>query len=193
MGVILNNIYFMDEGLKQIGERLKGLRDVLNLSAEDVANTCGIPVDRYNGMEKGEGIKASDLHKIAKEYNFSLDALMFGEEGYMSSYFLTRFNKGMTVERRKAYKYQSLGAGFKNRKMEPFMVTVEPIPADTPLTKNSHPGQEFDIVHEGRMELTIGDKILILETGDSIYFDSSQPHCMRALDGKTLRFLAVAI
>jgi hypothetical protein len=39
LGVILNNIYFMDEGLKQIGERLKGLRDVLNLSAEDVANT----------------------------------------------------------------------------------------------------------------------------------------------------------
>ena len=32
----------MDEQLKQIGERLRGLRDVLDVSAEEMANICGI-------------------------------------------------------------------------------------------------------------------------------------------------------
>jgi DNA-binding protein len=52
-------------------------------------------------------------------------------------------------------------------------------------------GQEFDMVWEGRLELTIGGKKLILEPGDSIYFDANQPHGMRALDGKAVRFLAI--
>ena len=43
----------------------------------------------------------------------------------------------------------------------------------------------------GRMELTIGSKVLTLDKGDSIIFDSTQPHCMRALDGKTVTFLAI--
>ncbi len=33
----------------------------------------------------------------------------------MSSYFVTRAGKGTSIERTKAYKYQSLAAGFMNR------------------------------------------------------------------------------
>ena len=44
----------MDEQLKQIGERLRGLRDVLDLTAEEVAETCGIDVDVYEKIERGE-------------------------------------------------------------------------------------------------------------------------------------------
>ena len=109
----------------------------------------------------------------------------------MSSYFLTRRGKGLSVERRKAYKYQSLASGFRGRKADPFIVKVDPKPDDTFLQKNSHPGQEFDMVLGGRMELTIGNKVLTLDKGDSIIFDSTQPHCMRALDGKTVTFLAI--
>ena len=61
------------------------------------------------------------------------------------------------------------------------------------MEKNSHDGQEFNIVIEGSLELTIGKKVLVLNEGDSIYFDASQPHCMRALDGKPVRFLAVIV
>ena len=109
----------------------------------------------------------------------------------MCSYFLTRSGTGMSVERQKAYKYQSLAGGFRGRKADPFIVIVEPKPADVPLETNTHMGQEFDMVWEGRLELTIGGKKLILEPGDSIYFDANQPHGMRALDGKAVRFLAI--
>ena len=36
----------MDEQIKQIGERLRGLRDVLDISVEEIAALCGITVDR---------------------------------------------------------------------------------------------------------------------------------------------------
>ena len=44
----------MDEQLKQIGERLKGLRDVLDLTAQEVADTVGISLEKYEKIEAGE-------------------------------------------------------------------------------------------------------------------------------------------
>ena len=44
----------MEEAIKLIGERLRGLRDALDLPAEDVANLCGISTDEYLKMEQGE-------------------------------------------------------------------------------------------------------------------------------------------
>ena len=182
----------MDEQLKQIGERLSGLRDVLDISEEQVAQLCGISVEQYKRMERGESeLSVANLQKISKEYGVSLDVLMFGEEPKMSTYFLTRKGQGMSVERRKAYLYESLASGFRGRKADPFIVTVEPKPADAPQEMNSHAGQEFNMVLEGEMELTIGQKKLTLHEGDSIYFDATQPHGMRTLSDKHVRFLAI--
>ena len=47
------------------------------------------------------------------------------------------------------------------------------------------------MVTEGCLELTIGKKVLVLNEGDSIYFDATQPHCMRALNGQPVKFLAI--
>ena len=182
----------MDEQIKQIGERLRGLRDVLDISLEEMASLCDISVDKYRQMESGESeLSVANLQKIAKKYGVSLDVLMFGEEPKMSSYFLTRKGQGKSVERRRAYNYESLASGFRGRKADPFIVTVEPKSADTPKEMNSHSGQEFNMVLEGKMELTIGTKSLILEAGDSIYFDATHPHGMRALNEKPVRFLAI--
>ena len=182
----------MDEQLKQIGERLRGLREVLDIPVEDVAALCGITVNHYEKMESGESeLSVANLQKIAKKYGVSLDVLMFGEEPKMNAYFLTRKGQGKSVERRKAYQYESLASGFRGRKADPFIVTVEPKPAHTPEEMNSHPGQEFNMVLEGTMELTIGSKSLILNEGDSIYFDATHPHGMRTLNEKPVRFLAI--
>ena len=44
----------MDEAIKQIGQRLKGLREVLDIPAEEVAELCGITLDHYLKIEAGE-------------------------------------------------------------------------------------------------------------------------------------------
>ena len=142
----------MSDQIKQIAERLQGLRDVLELTPDEVAKSCQLSVEEYLGMESGEkDISVSALQKIARKYGIALDVLMFGEEPKMSCYFLTRCGSGVSVERTKAYKYQSLASGFRGRKADPFIVTVEPKPENTPIHFNSHEGQEFNLVIEGRM------------------------------------------
>ena len=184
--------WIMEEAIKQIGERLKGLREALDISVQEMAETCGISEEKYLKMETGESeLSVSKLYKVSRKYDISLDILMFGEEPHMSSYFLTRRGKGMSVERRYAYKYQSLASGFSGRRADPFLVTVEPKPEDVPVNMDVHPGQEFNMVWEGRMDLRLGDKRFVLEPGDCIYFDANQPHCMRALDNVPMRFLAI--
>ena len=79
----------MNDQIKQIAERLRGLRDVLELTSEDIARDCDISAEEYQLAETGQyDISVSMLQKIARTYNIALDALMFGEEPKMSSYFV---------------------------------------------------------------------------------------------------------
>ena len=81
----------MHNAIQQIGERLRGLRDVLDIKAEDVAQLCDLDIDTYLKMEDGEGeLSISSLQKISKKYGIALDVLLFGEEPHLSHYLLTR-------------------------------------------------------------------------------------------------------
>ena len=183
----------MNENAKMIAERLKGLREIMDVSVEEAADKCGIPPKDYIEYEKGEkDIPVSVLHSMAHAYDFELTALLTGEEPLMSSYCVTRKGRGIAVDRRKSYKYQSLAGNFKGRKAEPFIVTVEPKEKEE-LALHGHNGQEFNYILEGRLMLIIDKKELILEPGDSIYFDSSKPHGMKALDGKNAVFFAAIL
>lgn len=184
----------MNEQIKQIAERLVGLRDVLEISAEEMAGSCNLTTEEYLRLETGTvDISVSILHSIAQAYGIEMTTLMFGDEPKMSSYFVTRKGKGVAVERTKAYKYQSLAAGFSKRKADPFMVTVHPKPEGEPIYLNSHVGQEYNYVISGRLLIQINGKDLILEEGDSIYFNSELPHGMKALDNRDVSFLAVIL
>lgn len=66
-------------------------------------------------------------------------------------------------------------------------------PDDEPLHENSHPGQEFNYVLEGKLLIRVNGKDNILEEGDSIYFNSVYMHGMKALDGKKAKFLAIIL
>ena len=96
----------MNEQIRQIGERVRGLRDALDLSIEQMAANSGLDTEQYRKIEEGEtDIAVSTLQQIARRFNIPLDVLMFGEEPKMSAYFLTRKGTGISVERTKAYKY----------------------------------------------------------------------------------------
>ncbi|MDR3267717.1 MAG: XRE family transcriptional regulator [Tannerella sp.] len=184
----------MNEQIKQIAERLAGLRDALEIRVEDMAKTCNVSTEEYLRLESGTvDISVSLLHTIAQTYGIELTVLMFGDEPKMNAYFVTRKGKGVAVERTKAYKYQSLAAGFTKRKADPFMVTVHPKPEDEPIYLNTHAGQEYNYVISGRLLLRINGKDLVLEEGDSIYFNSELPHGMKALDGNKVCFLAIIL
>lgn len=184
----------MTTDIKQIGERIKGLRDAIDLSPDEMAHRLEVDTDDYLQFETGEkDISVSFLQRIEREFNVDMGTLMFGTEPRMNAYFITRKDKGVSMERVSAYKYQSLTSGFNNNVAEIFVVTVEPKPMDTDFYQNIHAGQEFNMVLEGSMMLHINGKDMVLEEGDSIYFDSSLPHGMKALGNKPVKFLAVIL
>ncbi|MDR1762464.1 MAG: cupin domain-containing protein [Dysgonamonadaceae bacterium] len=180
----------MNEQIKQIAERLRGLRDSLELSVGEMAEMCDRSPDEITLYESGDtDIPMSFLFEVAQSFNIDTSTLISGDEPRMKSYFLTRCGKGVSVERNRAYKYQALASGYILPQSEPFEVTVEP--SGKEITLNTHSGEEFNYVLEGRLLFHINGKDLTLEPGDSIYFDSSNPHGMKALDDKPVRFLAI--
>lgn len=184
----------MEESIEQIGERLRGLREVLNISQEEIAELCGISLEHYQKIEAGEADPGVyRLTKIAKRYGINLDVLIFGEEPRMSSYFVTRKGKGLSVDRHNDYAYQSLANGFRGRKVDPYFVTVDPLPDNKKHSMDSHDGQEFDVIISGSLELTIGEKVITLHEGDTVYFNANVAHCMNAIGGKPCQFISVLV
>jgi len=70
---------------------------------------------------------------------------------------------------------------------------VPPAGAETPFLPNVHAGHEYHYCLEGAFDMLIGDTRLVVNTGDSVYFDSGQPHAMKGRDGKPAKILVIVI
>lgn len=179
------------ESIQQVAARLRGLRDALDMTQAEIANACGIDTDTYARYESGEvDIPISFIQKLAESLNLQVPEILFGSSPKMQSYYVTRAGKGAKVERSKAYSYQSLAEGFADRLIHPYLVTIDPA-HNAHRKPNSHDGQEFNYVIDGRVEYHIGKKVLVLEAGDSIIFNAALPHFMLALDDKPAQFITV--
>jgi quercetin dioxygenase-like cupin family protein len=184
----------MTEQIKQIADRIKGLREISGISAESLSKELGINIKKYLEYESGAlDIPVSFLYKIAQKHDIELSALLSGDNPKLRVYCIVRKGKGLSVDRQKHYKYESLANNFVDKKVEPFMVTVDPEPDGTTPNFNSHPGQEFNFVIEGTLKIIIDNHEIILNEGDSVYFDSSYNHSMKALNNKPARFLAIIL
>ena len=51
----------------------------------------------------------------------------------------------------------------------------------------------MDYILSGKLMVNINGNIDVLEPGDTIYYDSSQPHGMIAVGGEQCAFLAVVL
>ena len=181
----------MKDQIKLIAERIREMRSISDETIAEAAAACGIAEDEYAVYETGDNdIPVGALHSIAQHYRVELTTLLTGEEPHLHSIAVTRGGKGVEVNRRVPYEYQSLAYGFADRKAEPFFVSVDPKTADSEPELNTHPGQEFNYVISGRIKLFFNGREYILEEGDSAYYDSKKPHGMQALGGRA-EFLSV--
>lgn len=181
----------MTDEIKAIGDRIRGLRDTFNVTAARLASECGISEKELSSYEKGESdIPVGALYSIAKRFRVELTTLLTGDEPHLRNYCLTRRDSGVTVNRRLDYQYKSLAYTFAGRKAEPFLVTVEPKGDAEEVHVNTHNGQEFNYVLSGKLLVRLDGNDLVLGEGDSLFYDSTIPHGMKALDGASARFLA---
>ncbi len=184
----------MSEQVAQIASRVRALREIEDMTAEEVAKRMGIPLGEYEACERGEvDIPISFLTRAAQVFGVEVHELLTGSTPKLRRYFLCRSGNGEEVKRmNRDYRYHSLAYNFKDKAIEPFQVTIQPDDPDAETDLNAHPGQEFDYILSGIMRLIIGHKELLLYAGDSIYFDSTLPHGMKAIGGP-VTFLAIVI
>jgi quercetin dioxygenase-like cupin family protein/DNA-binding XRE family transcriptional regulator len=184
----------MTEQIKQIAERIKEIREIFGISAETLAARLGLPKDDYIKYEKGDtDIPVGIIFEIAEFFNVELSVMLGGDNPKLHVYGVVRNGKGLKLDRRKQYRYESLAYNFIHKKAEPFMVIIDPGPEGASLEFNSHPGQEFNHVIKGTMMTIIDGHEIILNEGDSIYFDSGCKHAMKALNNEQVKVLAIVL
>jgi transcriptional regulator with XRE-family HTH domain len=180
----------MSELNRDIGQRVKGIRLLNELSTEEFAQRIGTTPDLLSLYENGSAdIPVSFLHDIAHHFKISMTELLKGENAKLSVFSVVRKGKGVGISRRKEYDYQSLAYNFADRTIDPFFITIAP-KADNELPSMvCHAGQEFHYVLNGSVRVRIAKHETILHEGDSIYFDSTYPHSIEALDNKEAQMI----
>ena len=180
----------MKEQFRQLGLRIREMREISGLDTAEVAKDLGISAEIYeNYEESGENIPISVLYDLSVKFGVDMTELLTGQTPRLDDFYLVRKGTGTNTERFPGYNFQSLAHRFMNKMMEPLLVRVDPTDTDPELVV--HKGQEFNMVLEGRVMVIFDDKRMILEPGDSIYFNSAHPHGQKAMDNKSATFLTV--
>jgi len=182
----------MTEQLADIGRRLSALRNIAGISPETFCEKTGVTKTELSEYESGnKDFSFSFLYNAARVLGVDVIDLLSGDSPRLSDWCVVRKGEGYDIDRREAYHYSHLAFTFRDKKAEPFLVTVEPM--DEKPAPHAHEGQEFNWMVEGRMRFFISDFTFDLAPGDSVYFNASIPHGMHALDDSHAQFIAVVI
>lgn len=175
--------------------KMKEIRESRGFTLEELSQKSGVDADYLRQMEAGEILlPLGQLIKLSKALSLKMsDVISTGTESFTivragERQSVTRL--GATKQAKRGYEYESLAPGKKDRLIEPFIVTLHPSDDDE---KSSHDGQEFIFVLDGEMEAFVDDYSAVLKPGDSIYYDSTSIHLVRAYGDKPARILAIII
>ena len=183
--------------IKAIAQRIKCIREDLEISIQKMCELCDMSENEYMALEMGEiDFTFSFLNRCATIFGVDIAEILTGDNiSYLHSYAVERKGNGLPVDRRKDFKYLHMASRFYNKKIDPLYVEVpfDKDALDKPIKTNTHEGQEFDYVLEGELKYQIHNKIVYLKEGDSIMFDSSSPHGMVATTENGCKFLAIVV
>ena len=182
--------------LMDVAARIHELREISGYSQEQMAQYTNVSLTDYIAYESARAdMPFTFIHKCALTFNVGITDLMQGRSARLSSYTVTRRGKGQTTAKEKGIEIKNMAPFFRDKIAEPYWVTYayDPAQQNQPIHTTSHNGQEFDLVLSGKLKVRVGDNEEVLSEGDSIYYDSSTPHGMIAMDGADCTFLAMIL
>jgi transcriptional regulator with XRE-family HTH domain len=184
----------------RIGSKIRGLRQQKRLTLQELSELTTLSKPLLSQIENEQVIPPlATLLKVAKGLKVDIH-FFFQDEGYRQKYMLTRredISADEKVPRLSAnssarpYVYHSLAQGLRHKHMEPFLVEFERKEWDDSLFFKHDGDEEFIYVTEGELELHYNSEVLHLRSGDSIYYDSSQPHGWVAVGSDHAKAVAV--
>ena len=192
----MEQITALDYKMREMAGRIRALRELEGLSADEMAQKTDVTVAEYEKCESGKGdLTFAFIYRCALALGVNVTDIIEGHSPTLSSYTLTRAGKGQKISQAHGMEYFNLAYAFQNRIAEPLyvhsMFDEEAQHRDIELT--THAGQECDLVIDGNLMVQVGEHREILGPGDSIYFDSDTPHGMIAVNGKDCTFYAIVL
>ena len=186
----------LDFKLGEIAGRIRELREIEGLTAADMAKKTAVSEEEYLACENGRSdLNFAFIYRCALAFGVDVTDIIEGQSPNLKSYTVTRRGEGQRIEKAHGMTYYNLAASFKNRIAEPLYVksvfSEEAQHRDIELT--THTGQECDLIIEGKLKVQVGEHKEVLGPGDSIYYDSSTPHGMIAVDSKDCIFYAIVL
>ena len=174
----------------EIGARLRELREVSDYTIEELAKELNLDPEVYASYEQnGMDVPISVIYQIANKFKVDFTEIVTGQSAKLETYHLIRRGGGKVVNRNPEYHFEDLAYRYANKIMQPLLVTLEP--NDEVAKLITHTGQEFNLVLEGTVIVTLGDKEFTMTAGDSIYFNPTIPHGQRCGGDVKARFLTV--
>ncbi|MBQ9958361.1 MAG: AMP-binding protein, partial [Clostridia bacterium] len=192
----MHNIAGLDLKIKEMARRIYELREIENLTTAQMAEKTGVSEQEYINCENGlQDLNFAFIYRCALAFNVDVTDIIEGKSPTLKSYTVTKKGEGQKIEQAHGMIYYNLAAAFRNRIAEPLYVcskySEEAQNREIELT--SHAGQECDIIIDGHLMVQIGEHKEILGPGDSIYYDSSSPHGMIAVNGEDCHFYAIVL
>ena len=186
----------LDFKIREMAERIRDLREITRFTPEEMAAKTDVTTEEYLACENGQrDLNFAFIYRCALAFGVNVTDIIDGVSPKLKSYTVTRNGAGQRIEQAHGMTYFNLAYAFQNRIAEPLYVrseyNEEAQHKDIELT--THAGQEIDIVISGSLMVQIGSHKEILRAGDSIYYDSSAPHGMIAVDGQDCEFYAIVL
>ena len=182
--------------LAEVSQRIVELRDIYGFTDEQMAEKAQVSLEEYHAFLDGrEDMPFAFVHKCALAFGVEITDLLEGQSAKLSTYNVTRCGEGTTTANEEGILIQNIAPKFKKKLANPYWVKYEYSSElqSKPIEVTTHSGQEFDLVIKGTLKVQIGDNIEVLHEGDSIYYKSSTPHGMIAVDGEDCIFLAMVM
>ena len=182
--------------LKEVAKRIREMRELCDITEADMAKKTEVSLEDYRAYENGElDFPFTFIHKCSLAFGIGITDLLEGQSAHLSSYTVTRKGQGQETAKEDGIEIQNLAPLFRKKIAEPYWVRYEYSEElqNKPIHLTKHSGQEFDFVMSGRLKVQIGENVEYLSEGDSIYYNSSTPHGMIAVDGRDCLFVAVVL
>ena len=182
--------------LHEIAHRIREMREVMGFTEKEMAEKTEVSLGEYRDYEACRmDLPFTFIHKCALAFGIELTELLEGRGARLSSYTVTRRGKGQQTAKEEGISIANLAPEFRHKIAEPYWVRYEYSPElqNKPIHLTKHSGQEFDLIVSGSLLVQVGTNKEVLHEGDSIYYNSSIPHGMIAVDGKECVFCAVVL
>ena len=182
--------------LQEIALRIREMREILGYSMQKMADLTEVSEEAYRLYESGKvDLPFTFMHKCAKVFGLEITDLLEGHSAKLSGYTITRKGKGLVTASEDGITIQDMAPMFRKKLATPYWVTYQYSEElqNLPIHTTTHTGQEFDLVIKGAMRIKVGDHEEVLREGDSIFYKSSTPHGMIAVEGQDCVFLAMVM